>query len=208
MKRAGLLALGLVLLVAAAAVAFVALDVRRWETGVAADDIRYDVSPTEDSLWQVPTIFPWHTARDLLGVRDDLAYREAMRAFQRGHPRLPAYGQPRLIANRAQAQVRLTDIADRDRNRQRASEAENLLGVLAFVNAARDDALRASFLANGVASFQNAIALDPSNENAKYNLELALSRLAQDSVAGQAQQGTGEKGGNTGAGAGQPGSGY
>ena len=208
MKRAGFLALGLVLLAAAAAAALLALDVHRWQTRMAADDVRYSLTPTAGDLWQASPVIPWNAVRQLLGLRDDLAYREALRTFWRGRPHLPAYGQPRLIAYRGEAQLRLTEVADRDRNRARASEAENLLGVLAFVNAARDDALRASFLANGVASFQNAIALDPSNENAKYNLELELSRLADETVAGQAQRGGGEKGGNSGAGAAQTGSGY
>jgi hypothetical protein len=207
-KRAALVALGLVLILLAAGAALLALDVHRWHGTMASDDLRYRVTPASGDLWSVSAIFPWNAARDLLGLQDDLAYRDAVGAFWRGRPRLPAYGQPRLIAYRAEAQGRLNDIADRDRNDRRASEAENLFGVLAFVNAARDDALRASFLANGVASFQNAIALDPTNENAKYNLELALSRLADEGVAGQQTRGGGEKGGQSGAGAGEAGSGY
>jgi len=207
-KRAALVTLGLALIVLAAGAALLALDVHRLHGRMASDDLRYRVAPTSSDLWHVSAVFPWNAARDVLGLRDDIAYREAMRAFWRGRPHLPAYGQPLLIAYRGEAQARLNDIADRDRNDQRASEAENLLGVLAFVNAARDDALRASFLANGVASFQNAVALDPTNENAKYNLELALSRLADEGVAGQQVRGGGEKGGQSGAGAGEAGSGY
>src|SRR5262245_2235469 len=134
-KHGALLVLGLVLAAAATAAVLLALDVRHWHNRIAADDVRYRIEPTAGDLWHVSPLFPWNAAYDLLGVRDDLAYREALRAFSRGHPRLAAYGQPRLIANRGQAQVRLTDIAERDRNRHRAAEAENLLGVLAFVNA-------------------------------------------------------------------------
>jgi hypothetical protein len=207
-RRFALVALGLVLIGLAIVPALLAVDVHRWHHRMQADDLRYRLTPTSGTLWGVSAIVPWNAGRDLLGVRDDLAYREAVRAFWLGRARLPAYGQPRLIAYRAQAQALLTGLVDHDRNRARASAAENFLGVLAFVNAARDEALRESFLANGVAAFQNAVSLDPSSDDAKYNLELALSRLAAEQVAGRVKPGGTERGGSHGAGAGETGSGY
>ena len=63
-------------------------------------------------------------------------------------------------------------------------------------------------LQGATAAFQAAIADDPSNDDAKFNLELALSRLH----AAQAVFNPNQNGGNPqfgkGAGAGEPGTGY
>jgi hypothetical protein len=69
---------------------------------------------------------------------------------------------------------------------------------------------RGALLSSTVASLQLAIALDPGNDEAKHNLELALQRgrgfqLAEGSAGENPTPGGS---GSSGAGAGQPGTGY
>ena len=63
---------------------------------------------------------------------------------------------------------------------------------------------------SAVASFEQAIALDPENDDAKYNLQLMLLRgeglLPTEAAAGKNPSPGGK--GSRGAGAGAPGSGY
>jgi hypothetical protein len=69
---------------------------------------------------------------------------------------------------------------------------------------------RATLQAVAVSSFKKAIALDPSNEDAKYNLELSLQRGQQLRIGEPAGGGHPSPGGRgtRGAGTGDPGSGY
>ena len=69
---------------------------------------------------------------------------------------------------------------------------------------------RVALLSATVANLQLAIALDPSNDEAKYNLELALQRWARRQLTEGAggQNPTPGGSGSSGAGAGDPGSGY
>ena len=69
---------------------------------------------------------------------------------------------------------------------------------------------RSELLLAAVASFEQAIALDPENDDAKYNLQLMLQRgqglLPTEAAAGRNPSAGGK--GSRGAGAGAPGSGY
>jgi hypothetical protein len=56
----------------------------------------------------------------------------------------------------------------------RASQAFNLLAVLVFRQAYPGSGVDAGLVGNGVIDLQNAVRLDPNNELAKENLELAL----------------------------------
>ena len=174
------LLLGLAVGAAAVAVFLLALaiDVVRWERDLAAADVRFRTAPHRTDLWQPPSLVPFGTARTLLDVRDDLEFRRAVSAFRRGRPREYAQNRPDLLANRTEAQLRLTQIARADRDARRRSAASNLLGVLSVGVGAREDSSRAAtFFTSGVASFQTAIDLDARNEEAKFNLELTLRRL-------------------------------
>lgn len=69
---------------------------------------------------------------------------------------------------------------------------------------------RTELLLSAIASFEQAIALDPENDDAKYNLQLLLQRgsglLPTEAAAGKNPTAGGR--GSRGAGAGAPGSGY
>ena len=107
------------------------------------------------------------------------------------------------------AQIQLGAVVRRDDNAARRSAAANLLGVLALSLAAIDDSLRATLLTNAAADFQRAIGFDPGNDDAKYNLELALDTLVASGGGGpQRTQGGRTFNQGAGAGSGREGTGY
>jgi hypothetical protein len=69
---------------------------------------------------------------------------------------------------------------------------------------------RSELLLAAIASFEQAIEIDPENDDAKYNLQLMLQRgqglLPTEAAAGRNPSAGGK--GSRGAGAGAPGSGY
>jgi TPR repeat len=78
--------------------------------------------------------------------------------------------------------------------------------VLAFAAATQDVSQRITFLNNAIAAFRTAIELDPTNDDALFNLEYALGQLkeAADQQAGPNKR-VGQQGG---AGLAEPGHGY
>jgi len=183
-RRPLLLVAALLLLAAAAALLLLAADVRRWETRLAQDDLAFRHAPGRPALWQPEARVPGDPARRLLGVEDDLRFREALRLFRLGRPRQLAFDKPHLLALRGQAQGELNELAKTDPSPRRRSEAVNLVGVLSLgVEGRENAAARQEFLESGVANFQTAIRLDDANEPAKYNLELALRRQETDAAS-------------------------
>lgn len=174
MSAALRLVAGLVALVGAALLLVLAGDVRRWEARLAADDTRYRVRPDSD-LWDVPERLPFRLARRLLEIEDDLAYRRGVRLYRLSRPRDPFVSQNEEITRQGEAQAVMMTVSEADPDPKRRSRAENLLGVLSFVFAGRDPALASSFINSGLSHFQRAIRLDPSNVDAKYNLEFVLN---------------------------------
>jgi hypothetical protein len=82
-----------------------------------------------------------------------------------------------------------------------------VLGLARLISETQD---RVALLSSTVANLQLAVALDPANDDAKYNLELALQRSRgiqlTEGAGGQNPSPGGS--GSSGAGAGDPGSGY
>jgi len=184
-----------------------ARDVQHRQASFRADDIRFRTAPAAD-LWRPSQLVPFGTAMALLGVRDDLAYRRALRTLRLGTPRRLVFASPPALALRAEAQLRLARIAQTDADPARRSSAENFLGGLSFAAAAEDPESRDSLLEGAAASFEAAIADNESNEDAKYNLELALSRLRADSSSALPRSNVGTASTGRGAGVGRAGSGY
>jgi hypothetical protein len=88
-----------------------------------------------------------------------------------------------------------------------ASEAETLLGVLAFRASSAGGAQ--SQVDAAISDFTDAVRTDPSNADAAFDLELLLRLTAAHGTRVQPGQGGGfGRTGHRGAGAGQPGSGY
>jgi hypothetical protein len=215
LRRELLLVLAVAAFVLAALLALVAVDVGRWRSTMAADDVRYRIG-SPDAEWRADTLAPFGAARRLLRVDDDLAFREALTALRASALDDPTVSDPNLAVKRTDAADRLESIVVHDRDPVRRSRASNLLGVLGMVvfntgpsggTLAPD---RSELLLNAIASFEQAIAIDPGNDEAKYNLQVILLRgqglLPTEAAAGINPTPGGR--GARGAGAGEPGSGY
>jgi hypothetical protein len=195
-------------LAAGAIVLLLALDVGRWETTLARGDVRFQTAPTQTKLWQAREILPFHVARRLLGIDDDIAYRNTLRSFWLARPHANKWLEPNVDLVRSEATVALANFIRRSHSPERRAQAANLLGIIALDLAASDDpGQRLRFLLYASRAFRGALTYDQSNEDAKYNLELTLRLLRQQptSTGGGAAHGPGRGGGAALA---KPGSGY
>lgn len=169
-----------------------AVDVHRWQSRIAADDVAFRTQPSRSDLWSPPQFFPG-VARDLLAVGDDVRSREALRIFKLGQPRkLFFLAGPQLIAFRSAAQALLTRNIEEDTNARRRGQAFDLLGILELIAVGGGDPqTRQRYLPRAAENFRNAMAVDPANEDAKFNLELTLRLLEKQRQSGGAQSGLG-----------------
>jgi hypothetical protein len=206
-RRALHLAPPIVLAAAGVLALLLAVDVRQRQKSFRDDDVAFRSAPAA-RLWRPPELFPFGAAKALLGVRDDLAFRRALQTLRFARPHQLVFSSPPVLALRAQAQLQLARIAQSDGDSARRSAAENLLGGLSFAAAADDPDSEASLLENAVAGFRAAIADDEANADAKYNLELALSRLRAAQSSSIPRSSIGNASSGRGAGVGRAGSGY
>src|SRR5207247_2702983 len=140
-----------------------AIDSRAWSSRFPADDLRYRRDASAPKLWNIGELSPFGLDRKLLGIKDDLAYRRALREFRLGRPLEPVFTTA-ATTHRVQAQIALTDVVATPGHANRASQAANLVGVLGFAMATQDVGQRATFLNNAVTAFRQAIALAPTND--------------------------------------------
>ena len=185
-----------------------AVDVGRWNTAFARGDVRFKFAPTRLDLWQPDEVLPLHPARRLLGVDDDLKYRDTLRRFYLARPHANKWTQTNIDALRSEATVSLAEYIREGKDPRRRSQAANLLGVMGLGLAATDDpGQRLRFLLFASRSFRGALTMDQTNEDAKFNLELTLRLLRQSptNTGGGAARGPGRGGG---AALSKPGSGY
>ena len=210
------------LLVAAAACvvvavlcALVAVDVARSRSAIPADDVRFAAgAPTNG--WSPRALAPLGTGERVLGVRDDVAFREMLRVLRASKLLDYTVSDPMLAIRRTELAERLESIVVHDPDPVLRSRASSLLGVVSVVSwnstptqgTLQQD--RSELLLAAIASFEQAIGLDPDNDDAKYNLQLMLQRgkglLPTEAAAGRNPAAGGK--GSRGAGAGAPGSGY
>jgi hypothetical protein len=186
----------LVALVVAGLLVAVAIDAGRWQ-----DTLRRDgASP--------PRTLVGGVAGNLLGTRDDIALRKAVRAFN--HAESVPYGFDNGQAQgRAQAvaQSQLADVASAAAPAQ-GSQADDLLGVLAWGGTRAPTGL-VDPADRAVQAFTDAARLDPGNSEATFNLEVALRALQATGVRRGPSPNSGPRGaGQKGAGAGTAGKGY
>lgn len=197
---------GAVVCVAAAVVlVLVAVDAHAWSSRLSADDLRYRKDASSPGLWRPAQISPGGLARHIMGIGDDLAYRRAMRDFRLGRVTEPI-STPAITSHRIAAEVELTQVADTSGDAKMESQVDNLLGVLGFGLGTQDYGQRQAFFNNAISSFQSAVVLDPSNDDAFYNLEYALDQL--QSTGETPAQGSTQLGHRGGAGLKPPGHGY
>ncbi len=197
-----------VALAAGVVVLLLALDVGRWQDTFRADDVRFLAAPTRSDLWQPKETVPFHAARNLLGINDDLFYRKTLRSFWLARPEVNPFMQTNADALRSQALVSLAQFIRESNNAARRGQAANLLGVMGLGLATTDNqGQRLRFLQYASRAFRGALTADPSNEDAKFNLELTLRLLKRlpTGTGGGSAHGFGRSGGAALA---TPGSGY
>jgi hypothetical protein len=207
-RRVALIAAALACLALAAGLGLLALDVARWRTAIHDGDVRYRVAPGEPGLWTTDETVPFHLARSLLEVDDDVALRVALQALTRSGITAPDVSDPALAARRSEARVLIAAVAERDEDAARRSRALSLLGVLSFASAIAEPQNQGPLTQDALARFRSALELDPDNAEAKANLEVGLQRESEAGESGGGQNPTPGGQGAQGAGAGTPGSGY
>ena len=214
LPRELLLVAAVACLVLAVLLALLAVDVTRWRTAIAADDVRF-AAGAPSSGWKSETLAPYRTGERVLAVGDDVAFRRMLLLLRTSKLRDVTVSDPVLAVRRTELTERLESIAASDPDPALRSRASSLLGVLSIAawnsspaNGVQQD--RAELLLIAVANFEQAIGLDPENDDAKYNLQLLLQRgeglLPSEAAAGRNPIAGGK--GSRGAGAGAPGSGY
>jgi len=205
--RRGRIVVAGALLVLAVLAALLAVDLLRWDAAVRSGDRRF-VRDAAGARWRASTILPGDPAKHVLGLGDGLAFREAAQEFEavlavgRGYDNGLSEGQ-----TRGELELTLAELA-RSSDRRLASRADNLLGILAFADSQRSGVTAPAPVDRSLADFQAAVRLDPSDDDAKFNLELLLRQLVATGLR-RGENGTpGPARGHRGAGGGLPGRGY
>jgi len=171
-RRYRALPLGLACLTAAALLGALADDVRRWPTAVRGGDVQVRLAALRADPWPAPDRLPFHPVERFLGVTDDLEYRRAARLFVLGR-RYRSSSLTGSVTPAQEAQRRLLTIERRAGDLSRRSAAANMRGVLTHDTAEYGESGSAE---QALRRFRDAVRIDPSNEQAKFNLELMLAR--------------------------------
>ena len=179
-RRTLLVVLAALCLCGAAVAALLATDVGAWHSAFLTSDAEAAADPAAATVPTADELLPFHAARSLLGLDDDLAFRRALLLFQGGYTGIPSHDQSTAGSeSRAEAEAALERIV-REQSGPRASAAANLLGVLELVDAAAGSGQGGS-VDQAIVELQNAVRLDPGDGDAKANLELALGLAPPDS---------------------------
>lgn len=210
MWRRRLLVVAAVLAVPVAlAAAVVAVDVLRVPGQLQGDDVRFQAAPRRSSsLWTDLSFLPGRPGERLLDVDDDLAYRRVIANFVKlgvgQQEQSTAFG-PEAENRRGRTQFDLTTRSAEDSNPKRRSVLLNLLAAMSLETFTSDAVERENILRNAIFTLRSAVEVDPTNEDAKINLELALrdakatnlpgtdpeSGAARGSLSGQGRSGSG-----------------
>ena len=192
--------------VLALALIVVAVDVLRTPSRLEADDSRFQTSPQRQAgLWEYGFL-PGDLTESVLGLKDDLDYREVVGLYVRAEPGKVNYqGFPELEQRRAKAQFELTRLSRSDPDLSRRSKLLTLYGVMTLDARPLDNSERETMLQGAVSSFRAALDLNRGNEDAKTNLETVLRvfgpvALPSNAPSGGANQGNTSGQGSTGTG--------
>ncbi len=209
LTRGGLFVGAAACLALAAVLALLALDVGRWRDAVSGGDVRF-VAAEGSGTWEPSTRLPGGVSRAMLGVKDDVEFREALVAIRAARLDDLTVSDPEVAVLRNEAQGRLEAIAGAPGDAKRRSRAAGLLGVLGLSRLVTETQQRDVLLQYTLASLERAIALNPDNDEAKLNLELAhqRGRVLELSEAGGGRNPQPGGQGSRGAGTSDPGTGY
>jgi hypothetical protein len=210
LRRHRLLVAALVCVLLAVVLGLLAADAASWRSTVARDDLRFRALPAHSGLWRPSTILPLDPVSAVIGTGSTIAWRRATQWFwftrinsnpdvHMDTPTLRAETQDMLLAQLSSAP-----------SSTQRSEAANLLGVLVAttrVPGGNDRSVITQLLKRSAAYFQQSIAIDPGNADAKQNLELVL-RLAKPGKGHFGKDARAGYGFGRGRGASELGSGY
>ena len=201
MKRAAILAAVVACIALSGLLVLVAADVTRWRNALRADDVRFRTAPAASGLWDPTALVPLGTTRALLGVDDDLAFRRALRAVRLAMREDTKVTDTERVLQRAEAEARLAAVAEDGSDLVRRSRALALLSVLRLSTPVASPQEREAAVKLAVANLQEAIALDPGNDDAKYDLEFTLrrNRGTQNAQGGATPNSSGGAGSSKGA---------
>ena len=166
-------AAGAALAALAVAVALVAEDARRWPGRLESGDVRFVARAGGQDAWRPRDRVPFGFGDDVLGVRDDLAFRRALALFRASQARSGRSASERLQLL-GSAENLLLDLEQAERDRARRSALANLLGGVYFESSQASPLGAGELLDSSVAAYRRAVRLDPENADAKFNLELLL----------------------------------
>jgi hypothetical protein len=156
--------------------ALLAADVSVWRSTIARDDIRFRALPGHLHLWHPATILPGDPASFLLDTRSTVAFRHALQYFWFSRIGTNPDVHQDTPTLRATAQNELLNLVSSAPNARQRSTAANLLGVLVVTTPSigGTGGGTSQVLARAAEYFQQAIALDAGNADAKENLELVF----------------------------------
>lgn len=176
-RPAGILGVAL-LVVAAAVLAALAVDVLRVDRHVATADVGFTTRLDRDTSWTPETLLPSGIARGILGLGDDLSYRRAVQRFWLSEPRAPLR-EFADVTRRAGAEREVAELAEGSGSAEQRSLLATMRGGLLLEEARSTPSQREVFVRRAIEQFQRAITLDASNDDAVHDLELSLKLLRQ-----------------------------
>jgi hypothetical protein len=201
------IAAGLVAIALAAALALFAGDVLAASSTMKQDDLRFRVSPDARGLWKVEGRTP--RLRSILKLNDDLAWRQAALRFQLSRARANIQYDPSRTSSRADTQAALASAETEELTPKQSSRLANFSAILAYEEAVGDPQNGPTLLRRATSEFRRALRLDPTFDDAKFNLELLLRLLAPDAQQRRDRLGVGSGGDDAvGAAAAAEGAGY
>ena len=170
----------LVLAVAIGSLALVlAGDVRSWRDTLRADALHTSRFPSDEVRSNPSTVLPAGVSASLLSVSRDREWLTAIQRFAVAYQstvNADALG-PGSYTVLSRGEAALTKVTQ-DPNPARASQAYNLLAVLVFRSAYPGTGVDAGLVQQALTDLQNAVRVDPADEQAKENLELAFRVLS------------------------------
>lgn len=175
-------------LLGAVVLTMLAADLLRWDRQLDRGDAAYVSGGDATPSWRPGTTLPESASRWLLGVRDDVAYRETIGQFWASKPRAPIL-EFADVTRRSAAERQVARAADEDDDPARIAQLLVLRGALLLEEARNSPVQREVFARRAIDHFKRAATLDAANGDAIYDLELALKLLRR---AGAAQGGGGD----------------
>lgn len=173
-------ALALAALALAGVAAYAGHEAGRVETELRRSDAAFRVEPARPGLWEVDSGMPG--LHSVLGTDDDVKFRRASRLFellrQRGHEPYDFAAR----AFRADAQLALARAQQAGLSRRARSKAANLEGYLVLDEALGDPRNGPALFNRSLGHFRRAIRIDPTNQEAPYNVELLLRLLRPEAA--------------------------